>query len=64
MLFNVPASEADLRRDLLACRLRNTEEEKEETLLHVSSLPSFLPFFLYFFLSPPSPSPSEVPAAW
>lgn len=49
MLFNVPASEADLRRDLLACRLRNTEEEKEETLLHVSSLPSFLPFFLYFF---------------
>lgn len=65
MLFNVPASEADLRRDLLACRLRNIEEEKEETLLHVSSLPSFLPpFFSLFFLSPPSPSPSEVPAAW
>lgn len=51
MLFNVPASEADLRRDLLACRLRNTEEEKEETLLHVSSfLPPFFSLFFFYLL--------------
>lgn len=50
MLFNVPASEADLRTDLLACRLRNTEEEKKTSRLHVSSF--LLPFFssLFFFI--------------
>lgn len=50
MLFNVPASEADLRTDLLACRLRNTEEEKKTPRVHVSSF--LLPFFssLFFFI--------------